>query len=293
MNIINRLFIAFFKQNAKRKIFSHRLSKIIPPNLYPDTNPGEVHFKHSGLLGDIIYSIPAMKVLAQGKKIFLHLNINVKSSYKKSMKHYNKGKLLTENSVYMLAPLLLSQPDFKACDIYSGQKIDYDLDEIRKYPFDYNSNYIPRFYFHIYGISADLGKPWLTGITPKREKSNILISRSFRYREPGINYEFLKAYPDLGFIGMDDEYEDIKKILPAIEHRKAHDFLELAQIIAGCKFFIGNQSFPFAIAEALKVKRVLEVHFSCPNIIPHGENAFDFCYQAQFEKIIKELYLEV
>ncbi|MEK7224455.1 MAG: hypothetical protein AAB221_02085, partial [Bacteroidota bacterium] len=61
------------------------------------------------------------------------------------------------------------------------------------------------------------------------------------------------------------------------------------QVIAGCKFFIGNQSFPFALAEALKVKRALELCFECPNVIPEGENAYDFVYQPQFEKIVRQL----
>jgi len=33
----------------------------------------------------------------------------------------------------------------------------------------------------------------------------------------------------------------------------------------------------------------LEVCFECPNVIPEGEHAYDFVYQPQFEKIVKEL----
>ena len=50
--------------------------------------------------------------------------------------------------------------------------------------------------------------------------------------------------------------------------------LDLAQTIAGCKFFIGNQSFSFAVAEAIKVKRVLEVCYETPNVIKlEGEHS--------------------
>jgi hypothetical protein len=106
------------------------------------------------------------------------------------MRHYNQDKLLTEKSVEWLSPLLLSQPGFKVCDIYTDQKIDYDLDEFRKFPFDYNTGHICRFYFHIYGITGDLSKPWLF-INPDNLFNNeIIISRSFRYRSPGISYDF-------------------------------------------------------------------------------------------------------
>lgn len=91
-------------------------------------------------------------------------------------------------------------------------------------------------------------------------------------------------------MGLKEEYEDMKKVIPTLKHRPIVDFLEFAQIIAGCKFFIGNQSFPFAVAEALKVKRALELCFECPNVIPEGKDAYDFCYQPQFEKIVKQLY---
>ena len=82
MNIFERLYIAVFKQEAKRKIFTKALSKLSQPNFYPATEPNAVHFKHFGLVGDIIYAIPAMKALAGEKKIHLHLQINQKSLYK-------------------------------------------------------------------------------------------------------------------------------------------------------------------------------------------------------------------
>src|SRR5688572_18279046 len=101
MNIFERLYIAVFKQEAKRKLFTKALSNVSQPDLYPATEPHAVHFKHFGLVGDIIYAIPAMKALAGDKKIHLHLQINQKSLYKKSMKHANEGKILTEKSVEM------------------------------------------------------------------------------------------------------------------------------------------------------------------------------------------------
>lgn len=289
MNILERLYIAVFKQEAKRKLFTKALSSVRQPDLYPATEPTAVHFKHFGLVGDIIYAIPAMKALAGDKKIHLHLQINQKSLYKKSMKHANEGKILTEKSVEMIAPLLLSQPEFAVCDVLTDQRIDYDLDEFRNFPFDYNTNHICRWYFHMYGISADLGKPWLAVEPDRSFADEIVIARSFRYRAPGISYNFLNAYPNLTFVGLKEEYEDLKQSIPKLKYKPVQNFLELAQVIAGCKFFIGNQSFPFSLAEALKVKRVLEVCFECPNVIPEGKDAYDFVYQGQFEKIVKQL----
>ena len=289
LNILQRLYIAIFKSNGKRNLFTRALEKARQPELYPETDTSAVHFRHSGLIGDIIYAIPAMKVLAGEKKICLHLLINQKSLYKKSMQHYNKNKILTDKSVEWLAPLLLSQNGFATCDIYTNQKIDYDLDEFRKLPFDYNMGHICRWYFLAYGITADLSKPWLFVNADTSFKNEIIISRSFRYRAPGIRYDFLKEHPSITFLGLPDEFEDMKTMIPHLKYRNVTNFLELAQIIAGCRFFIGNQSFPFAVAEALKVKRALEVYFECPNVIPEGEYGYDFSYQPQFEKIVRQL----
>lgn len=289
MTIFERLYIAFFKEKAKRHLFSKGLSKVSMPNLSPTQHPDAVHFKHFGLIGDIIYAVPAMKALAGEKKIHLHLQINQKSLYKKSMQHANQGKILTEKSVEMIAPLLLAQPEFAVVDVLTDQPVDYDLDEFRNFPFDYNTNHICRWYFHMYGITADLGKPWLQVTPDPGFKQEIVIARSFRYRAPGIRYDFLKDYPHITFVGLKEEYEDMKKAIPDLKHRTVRDFLEFARIIAGCKFFIGNQSFPFAVAEGLKVPRALELCFECPNVIPEGPDAYDFLYQPQFEKIVKQL----
>lgn len=289
MTIFERLYIAVFKEKAKRELFEKGLRKAKQPDLYPDTEPDAVHFKHFGLIGDIIYAIPAMKVLAGHKKIHLHLQINQKSLYRRSMKHMNQGKILTEKSVEMLAPLLLAQPEFAVVDILENQRVDYDLDAFRNFPFDYNTNHICRWYFHQYGITADLGKPWLKVEPDPAFRDEIVVARSFRYRAPGIRYDFLKAYPAITFVGLKEEYEDMRQMVPHLKHRTVTDFLEFARIIAGSKFFIGNQSFPFAVAEALKVKRALELCFECPNVIPEGPDGYDFLYQPQFEKIVREL----
>lgn len=289
LNIFQRLYIAIFKQEAKRKIYTKALSHLEQPDLYPSTGAEGVHFKHFGLLGDIIYAIPAMKALAGNNKIHLHLQIDQPSLYTKSMQHANKDKILTQKNVEMIAPLLLSQQGFATCDVLSDQKIDYDLDEFRKYPFDYNTNHICRWYFHMYGITADLSKPWLTVKADESMRNEIVIARSFRYHAPGISYEFLKNYPNTTFVGTKEEYAELQRSIPGLKHKQVGNFLQLAELVAGSKFFIGNQSFPFALAEALKVPRALELCFECPNVIPEGENAYDFVYQPQFEKVVSQL----
>lgn len=273
----------------KRKQFLQKLQQIsVSPNKILHAE-NYVSFSHIGLNGDIVYSIPAMLAIAKGKKIRLYLDVTQKTMYKSNMQHYNKDKILTKSSVEFITPLILSNPQFEICKILEKEIIDYDLNEFRKYPFDYRMGHICRWYFLTFGVSYDLSKPWLKVNSNLSFKNDIVIARSFRYRTLGINYSFLKNYNNIKFIGLSEEFEDIKQQIPKIELLKVTNALEMAEIIAGCKYFIGNQSFPFSIAESLKVRRVLELSNESPNVIVDGEFGYDFCFQQQFEKIIKDL----
>lgn len=276
----------FFTKRKQQKYIS-QLEHLSPQtNLYSNLYPDKICFSHIGLIGDIIYSIPCMLALANGKEIELYLDINQDSMYPKGYKHYNETRILTEKSVEFIKPLILSNPVFSKCEIHTGQAIDYDLNEFRRYPFDYRMGNICRWYFLTFGVNYDLGKPWLKVDPDYTFQDEVIIARSFRYRAPKIEYGFLQKIDRVSFIGLPDEYEDMKKNIPHLKHIIVKDGLQLARIIAGCRLFIGNQSFPFAVAEALKVKRVLEVCYLTPNVIVEGKNGYDFCYQPQFEKII-------
>lgn len=279
-----------FNVRQKTTQFIHGLQNV-PDVLHPQSiDEDEISFSHSGHAGDIIYSIPAMYELAAGRKINLYLSLyQPNRDFTKNMRHPNGNVMLTEKSVELFAPLILSQPQFKRCEALTDQKIDYDLTAFREFPFDYRMGSITRWYFLTYGITRDLSKAWLQ-VTPNTLFSDaVVIARSSRYRTPMIDYSFLQKYPKLVFVGMPDEYADMKKQLPHLVHQPVPDFLELAAVIAGSNLFIGNQSFPFSLAEALKVRRVLEVFPQCPNVVVEGDGAYDFCYQPQFEKIVTGL----
>jgi hypothetical protein len=269
-------------EKFKGKRFGQKLAKYGTP-VIPDAD--EYHFKHSGNIGDIIYAIPAIKAVAGKKPIHLHLNVNQKVSYGKNI-HPLGNVMLNEKMVEMIRPLLLSQPGFVSCEIWNGAAINVDLDAVRKYPLLLNRGHISRWYFLIFGVHYPLDQPWIT-VDPDSTFSNaIVVARSQRYHAPGIDYRFLRQYPEVYFIGLADEYKDIKKQVPHIHHRPVTNFLEMARIIAGCGLFIGNQSFSYALAEAMKVKRLLEWYFLTPNVMVDGPQGFDFCLQPHFERLV-------
>lgn len=277
----------FYKFSLKEEKFRLDAQNLRPVNL-DHLYKIETRFKHSGNAGDIIYSLPAVFALAKNGTAHLYLNTNQVVKY--PFYHPLGNVMLNDKMLEMLKPLLLFQPMIKECDKYDGQAVDYDLDLFRTQPFHLNKGSITRWYCHIFGIYPDTSQPWLTAPKNESMRDFIVIARTHRYRSPGINYSFLHKYGKIIFLGLPIEYQDLKKELPELIYHPVNDFLETASIINGCRLFIGNQSFAFALAEGLKVNRLLEIYFEAPNVIPEGKGAHDFVYQPHFEKAVDMLY---
>jgi hypothetical protein len=289
LNEFERLYLKWKDFEAYKDYKFHRQIQNKPPVNLDHPFKKETHFKHSGNSGDIIYSLPAVYALSKNGHAYLHLNLNQKSIVQHKF-HPLGNVMMNDKVVNMLKPLLLHQSEIQGCEIYENQAIDYDLDLIRRYPIRQDKGSISRWYFNIFNIFSNLGNPWL--VAPKNNDfaDHIIIARSHRYRAPGIDYKFLKKYPKKIFIGVPEEYEDMKQQLPELEYLPVKDFLEMAAIINGCRLFIGNQSFPFSLAEGLKVNRLLELYYAAPNVIVEGNGGHDFYFQEHFEKAVEVLY---
>ena len=114
--------------------------------------------------------------------------------------------------------------------------------------------------------------------------------RSLRRQNSLINFNFLNSYKNVLFVGLENEYQDLNKSIKNLKFYDCEDFFELASIIKSSKIFIGNLSFGFALAEALKVPRLLESRPDFPLVYPNGEKAFEFYFQEHFEELFKKLY---
>lgn len=251
----------------------------------------ELNINHSGNAGDVIYALPTLKRIFEitGTPINLYLKTGKPLVLSGYMSHPLGTVMLNQKMVDMLAALINEQSYIARCEVYNNQKIHIDLDFFRSRLFSLDNSNIARWCSYITGVTPQLWKPWVSVKADKSYAGSVVIARSERYRNSEINYSFLSQYSNLIFIGVESEYEDIRKAIPNIQWVKVDDFLKLAQIIAGCKLFIGNQSFPFSVAEALKVPRILEVYYHTANVIPEGEDAHDFYFQEHFESLVKEL----
>jgi hypothetical protein len=200
---------------------------------------------------------------------------------------------MNDKYFYMLKPLLESQSYINKVEIYTDQYIDIDLDLYRKVPINPFTYCIPRWYFlFIIGANWDLSKSWLDIEPDYTYKDYILISRNNRYNSKYINYGFIDSNmaSQLIFVGVDSELMNIQQECPHIKNLyTSQNFLDLAKKIAGCKAFIGCAGFPYAIAEAIKVKRLLESNNVSANVVPSGGYHYDALFQKGFEYWFKFL----
>lgn len=242
-------------------------------------------FVHSGHAGDVIYALPAARALADGKAFTLYLRAGVDAEL--AVPHPTGSVRLDDAMVGRLLPLMQAQSYIRQAARYEGQDVDTPLDLFRQSPVNTEKGNIARWYCALFAVSLDLSRPWLEVDPEPGIDDMVVLARSSRYRNPALDHRFLRTLPRLGFVGVASEYEEMRRVLPSLEFLQTNDFLQLARIIRGCRLFIGNQSAPFAIAEALKVRRILEVCDRLPNVIPEGIGGYEAWMQPQFEFLVK------
>jgi len=212
-------------------------------------------FKHRGAMGDIIYSIPTINALGGG---ILHI---VKGSQYRFLKN-----------------LMALQPHIMIRSGSSGA-ITHDLDLYREIDKQVQQDqlikHLAMCHAEAFGVECNIIDPWIE-VDPIYI-DDIIIARSPRYHDrEEINWSLLCNY-NVTMIGLPNDYNKfVKKAGFSPKLVRCRDALEIAQYIAGSKLFISNQTLGFAIAEAMKHPRVLEVYYSKNNCQPHGTNGYTY-----------------
>ena len=258
----------------------------------PSEKKDTVSFKHSGQIGDIIYSLPALAALTDKySNTAAHLYLDLTSRFQRIGFSLTKNTLLNQKLFDVIEPLLAIQPYISSVTVYKNEDIDFDLDLFRHKILFLSCGDITKWYQYLFPVSYDTSKPWITvDKTDNVADSAIVIAKSPRMSNPLIDWSFLVKYPKVYFVGINEEYEAIKEIIPKIEWIKTKDYLELARVISGAKLFIGNQSSPFSVAEGLKVPRLLCLPVQTPVATPAGNSCAVFCVQSCFESLVKDFW---
>jgi hypothetical protein len=251
-----------------------------------------VKFKHSGNIGDIIYSLPCVKAMIDyynhrndgGIYVAQYLlQYGVGASYMPGVTHPCGNVRMTKEIAEMLSPLFEFQKWMWKPQIADHfDEYDIDLDEFRNLPITYDHGSVIDWYAWTFAYDkGNICEQWIDLIDHGGDFLNlpikhnkIVVGRTSRYRAQILCYDFLMGRDDLIFLGTLSEYNDFAQWIPQALYHPVEDFLEAARLIAGARMFVGNQSFFYALAEAIKVPRLLECCPYTPNISQYGENAF-------------------
>jgi len=222
-------------------------------------------YLHNGALGDIIYSLPAVIAMGSGTYYTKEKFINIIGSLLEMQPYIDEVRNCTEKL-----------PD--GCVDFRGYR-SFTRKEPLKHLVECHSEAI--------GVEVNYSDPWLFNIEPNNHIYSIVVGRSLRYHDKeDIDWGILKHYRHYAcFVGFLEEYKAfINKIGFRIAYMHSTSGLTLASIIKRAELFIGNQSFAWSLAEAMKVPRVLEVYHKNPDTMPCGRDGYVYLDKSLIER---------
>jgi hypothetical protein len=217
-------------------------------------------FKHSGDLGDLWYSLPAVRFLGGGR-VFLN------SKGLPTKKSDGTASGFNEDLIKLCIPLLDAQPYISKSGVWRHESISVDLDYFR-HRHNHTFNLCEKILVAFSVPFKEVDKKWIN--CDEKKIAKYVFSRSFRYRNDKMDYsELVRLYKnDSVFVGLPYEHKDFCDRFGDVSYYPVNDFLELAEVINGAEKFIGNQSSPMALAVGLH-KPFLQESFP-----PHSDCVF-------------------
>jgi hypothetical protein len=228
-------------------------------------------YRHSGTLGDLIYSLSVVKKMAQDDAMFLVALNNIENcvaqyGYRpEEVSPEHRGRF-TEKDFEWLRPLLKRQSYIKEVGTWTQgtTEPDVDLDKFRGVLFrGFEGNYVEAYHktFNLPFMMRDYDDPWLEA--DAIETKPIVVSRTSRYRDPNGDAKWIEIVaPNVEhaiFVGTAQEHKDFEQTIgDKIDYRPVQDFLELAGIVAGAELVCANQNFVYSLAMGLGKTTVLE-----------------------------------
>ena len=223
-------------------------------------------FCHAGKMGDILYSL---YFCVESAFHFKHTKFDYALLINKKITDFSDqfpgdDILLTRETAEFIRPLLESQVYVDKVLICENLEKGYvDLNSFRR-------GYICPYGCEIRDWYYTFGKVTLPRAFWKRilyvdpnpaYKDKILFTLTDRYVNQGLDYTKLKEFRDrLVFIGTDREYQVFQKNffeLDRLELKPEDSLLTVAQYMAGAKGYMSNQTGFYALAELMKINRIL------------------------------------
>ena len=227
-------------------------------------------FSHSGKIGDILYSLHYVYESTKHQNPYGLCNFNINTG--KAPAHFTAGShnyepMMTMKDALFVAPLLEALPfinkvtiddepdDVVPLDAFRAMtQLNQSGGDIRDWYYQLDNEYLPRnFVEKLIDVKPDP--------STFSYRDHVLVCITERYKNPFVNFSVLQPYSDnITFIGTRKEFDVFNKeafaangIIPDPQD----SLLTVAKLMARAKGFIGNQSGFYALAEMMKIPRIL------------------------------------
>lgn len=230
---------------------------------------------HSGCIGDIIYSIPTMQALG-----VTTLYVGDRSWTKPIVNRIGSFSRLIEAQGISVRK-------------HEGQNIDVDLSTYRNGGMVYGDNIANRVARWV-GAKIDLSKPWIKSGKNNYAYGKIIVSRGARWHGEFFPWlEIVNTFADdIMFVGHKEEHQDFCKKFGRVEHLHTIDLYDVAEAIAASSLFIGNQSSPNAIANALRASSIVETCLYAFDCIYERDNT-TYCHDGNLKFSFSEKNIQI
>jgi hypothetical protein len=238
-----------------------------------------LRYKHSGALGDLIYSLPIVQHLGPGE-FYLHLNqidwIG-QHYYGSQPAEFHRGRL-TQHDLEYLQDFMLVQHYIESFEpMTDTTEITHNLDRFRTAFVGHPGNYVD-IYANTFGIRDPAtqqhlrDRPWLTvPMTKTIPDRPIVVNRTERWI-PATPPDQWRQWQNQGwdqravFLGLPAEFRQFRQITGWTNtvYYPTATMLQVAEIIAGAETFIGNQSSALALAIGLGIPAYVEQRRDLP-----------------------------
>lgn len=199
-------------------------------------------FAHSGDLGDIIAALPSVKALGGGD-----LRIGFKpGGQRESMfgQRFDAIKPLLEQQHYVNS--VVWSDDFRNTTDFSQFRTRYRV-----------HHSLAKLQADFVGAKIDATKPWLKVIPSYHNRT--VIARTNRYHNSIFPWRrIMDAVTNPIFVGLPVEHRAFESYFGTIEYQPTSNLLELAQVIAGAKQVVSNQTCAWWIAAGLGIPTIQE-----------------------------------
>lgn len=230
-------------------------------------------YRHSGTLGDLIYSLSVVKKMATSDSMFLVALNNIENCVSQygyrpdEVAPEHRGRFTLQDYEW-LKPLLKRQSYITEVGTWTQgtTEPDVDLDRFRGVLFrGFEGNYVEAYHrtFNLPFTMQDYDATWLEA--DAKNIAPIVVSRTRRYQDPvgDKRWADLVAETKLNdsgiFVGTEQEHKDFEQATNCkIQYQPVSDFLELANIVAGAELVCANQNFVYSLAMGLGRATILE-----------------------------------